>query len=64
MVSRVWSSGVEINISEELVASIFRVEACRVRIWFLPIISIGLDCGSIVVKALCYKLEGRGFDSR
>jgi hypothetical protein len=21
-------------------------------------------CGSIVVKALCYKLEGRGFDTR
>jgi hypothetical protein len=21
-------------------------------------------CGGIVVEALCYKLEGRGFDSR
>jgi hypothetical protein len=26
--------------------------------------TFGETCGSVVVKALCYKLEGRGFDTR
>jgi hypothetical protein len=30
------------------------------------LVSINLEgaCGSVVVKALCYKSEGRGFDTR
>jgi hypothetical protein len=32
-------------------------------IWALSLLSVGA-CGSVVVKALCCKPEGRGFKSR
>jgi hypothetical protein len=43
------------RLSEERAASI-------VRIW-VSMDKYGVGRGSVVVKALCYKLEGRGFDT-
>jgi hypothetical protein len=45
-----------------------KLTTCKVTFWPLPSIhyycwSMGA-CGSVVVKALCYKPEGRGFDTQ
>jgi hypothetical protein len=48
-------------------ASVFRVIGCSKRKCKLEIYSLHIRSrarGSVVVKALCYKLEGRGFDTR